>query len=146
MRFTSTGFTQQELGFILRVLDDPRAWGERFMLVPSHAAHDIAVHKLPNAKIKAIFADHPNLWNLSVCDRRERPIRIYFSAENWGAIPQASGYRSMTGYRIYVVLHEFGHALGHGHAECPAPHAPAPVMMQQTLGTGLCFPDPWVKK
>jgi Protein of unknown function (DUF3152) len=46
-------------------------------------------------------------------------------------------------YRTYMVNHEVGHALGHGHAFCTEEGAPAPVMMQQSKGVGACKPHPW---
>ena len=51
-------------------------------------------------------------------------------------------------YRVYVVNHEVGHALGNGHLQCPRNGALAPVMMQQTLGVstpgvGTCKPNPF---
>ncbi len=46
-------------------------------------------------------------------------------------------------YRAMVVNHETGHWLGFGHDSCPGPDQPAPVMMQQSKGTGACSPNPW---
>ena len=56
----------------------------------------------------------------------------------------AAGFSGpLADYRGYVVNHELGHGLGYGHSACPRPGAPAPVMMQQTKGTGACLPNPW---
>ena len=55
----------------------------------------------------------------------------------------------VTVYRIYMINHEDGHALGHEHAHQCLPGGLAPVMMQQTFGlksaaTGkLCGANPW---
>ena len=48
----------------------------------------------------------------------------------------------LRGYRHLVVDHETGHWLGHPHASCPG-SGPAPVMMQQSKGTGGCTFNPW---
>ncbi len=46
-------------------------------------------------------------------------------------------------YRHMVVNHESGHFLGLGHAGCPGPGRPAPVMMQQSKGLAGCRFNPW---
>src|SRR5262249_42329653 len=51
--------------------------------------------------------------------------------------------RDLAGYHQYVITHEVGHRYGHHHELCGTPGAPAPVMMQQTLSTGRCRPNPW---
>ena len=50
--------------------------------------------------------------------------------------------RSLRGYRHMVVNHETGHWLGLGHASCRG-GGRAPVMMQQSKGTGGCRFNPW---
>jgi len=63
---------------------------------------------------------------------------------NWGRVPKASGYSSLAEYRTYLVNHEVGHAIEkREHATCSVPGSKAPVMMQQTKGTGECTPYPW---
>jgi hypothetical protein len=50
--------------------------------------------------------------------------------------------RSRRDYRHLVVNHETGHWLGRGHAGCHR-RGRAPVMMQQSKGTGRCRFNPW---
>lgn len=50
--------------------------------------------------------------------------------------------RGLRDYRHIVVNHETGHWLGRGHVGCPG-SGPAPVMMQQSKGTGGCSFNPW---
>jgi hypothetical protein len=50
--------------------------------------------------------------------------------------------RSLRDYRHLVVNHETGHWLGRGHTSCRG-RGRAPVMMQQSKGTGGCRFNPW---
>lgn len=74
--------------------------------------------------------------------------RVVLNVARWvrGAATYVGDLRS---YRLYMINHEDGHALGHEHAHQCLPGGLAPVMMQQTFGlksatTGqYCAANPW---
>ncbi|QBX54374.1 DUF3152 domain-containing protein [Nocardioides seonyuensis] len=70
---------------------------------------------------------------------------VIINQERWKhASPAWNGARrSLRDYRHMVVNHETGHWLGRGHVGCPPGGGPAPVMMQQSKGTGACRFNPW---
>ena len=80
-------------------------------------------------RTNGIFSCHSNgSVNLNV-------MRWQQGAEGW-PLP-------MSEYRAYMVNHEVGHSLGHGHTGCPGAGAVAPVMMQQTKGLEGCTANAW---
>jgi hypothetical protein len=56
----------------------------------------------------------------------------------------AAGYRGdLASYRVYMVNHEVGHALGHGHQHACGPGGLAYVMIQQTKSLLGCRRNVW---
>jgi hypothetical protein len=76
------------------------------------------------------------LWSCTVGrDVVINDIRFAYGSPAWTG--------SLDGYRKMVINHETGHWLGLGHANCPAPGAPAPVMQQQSIDLQGCQPNSW---
>jgi hypothetical protein len=74
--------------------------------------------------------------------------RVVINVARW--VRGAAAYvGDLNAYRIYMINHEDGHALGHLHAHDCLAGGLAPVMMQQTIGLRsavsgkLCQSNPW---
>lgn len=68
--------------------------------------------------------------------------RVALNLRRWQLGAEAYG-TDVASYRTYLVNHEVGHAIGHGHEYCAGKGAVAPVMMQQTYGLKGCTAWPW---
>jgi hypothetical protein len=74
--------------------------------------------------------------------------RVVFNDARW-ARGSTAYVGDLAAYRIYMINHEDGHALGHQHAHQCLPGGLAPVMMQQTFGLRsattdkMCEANPW---
>ena len=77
----------------------------------------------------------------SVCDMSTG--EVFLDEQNWREGSAASGL-ALDAYRLYLITHEVGHALGFRHATCRGRGRKASVMQQHTFGTGECLPNPFV--
>lgn len=120
---------------------DHRGWG---------AGHRRSFQRVPRGRhdVRIVIA------SASTTQRMCLPLNVvsYWSCYQRGVVvlnhdrwrTATPTYRPYIGlYRSLLVMHEFGHALGFGHASCPRPGAPAPPMMQQSKSLGGCQRNPW---
>jgi hypothetical protein len=126
--------------FVMDTLNDPRSWGHdgSRTFARTDGAYDVRVVLASPETSRGMCRPLETLGRLS-CHSGDAAVLTYY---RWvDAIPDYG--KDRTGYRHYVVNHEVGHALGHGHVSCPGRGRPAPVMMQQTKGLKGCEPNPW---
>jgi hypothetical protein len=127
---------------IQRVLDDPRSWRStgrwRFELAPVGQTVTLHAYIVTPETTDQLCAPHLTRGEVSC----QIGNRVVLNAKRWLLGADAYG-TDLTNYRRYLVNHEFGHALGNRHLDCPGPGTLAPVMMQQTKGLGACRKNPW---
>ena len=127
---------------IQEVLDDPRSWRGtrrwRFELAPVGETVKLHAYIVTPETTDRLCAPYLTRGEVSC----QNGNRVVLNAKRW--LLGADAYGSdLTNYRRYLVNHEFGHALGKRHVDCPGSGRPAPVMMQQTKGLGACRKNPW---
>lgn len=125
---------------IVKVLGDPRSWiaGDvRLQRVGRQTPADFTLYLATPKTRDRLCWDGDDLY--TSC-RRGKDVVINVARWALGVPDYGAG---LAVYRGYVIDHEVGHVLGHGHELCPGPGRPAPVMEQQTLGLHGCTPNPW---
>lgn len=122
------------------VLGDPRSW--------VHSGDIGWLRVSSGADVRIIFAS-PSLTDQLCLPLNTGGIfscrvgnRVVLNVWRWrtGTAEYAA---DLDEYRRYMINHEVGHWLGHGHTSCPSPGAVAPVMMQQTKGLDGCTRNGW---
>lgn len=126
--------------FVLTTLNDSRGWGSggQLSFARTDGPAEIQV-VLASPETSAQLCRPLVTYGKLSCRRGEQAIITHF---RWVNGSQHYG-GDITGYRQYVLNHEVGHVLGHGHVSCPGAGQVAPVMLQQTLGLQGCTPNPW---
>jgi hypothetical protein len=127
-------------------LADPRSWGNggrmAFQRVGADAArtgqYEVRVTLVSPGSMER-YCPGVGTGGYTSCRYGERAV---INLARWEtAVPEYQG--DIATYREYVVNHEVGHALGHGHERCPGPGQLAPVMQQQTLALAGCLKNAW---
>jgi Protein of unknown function (DUF3152) len=125
--------------FVLATLNDPRGWThDGFTFARTDGDFDTEVVLASPDTSREMCRPLETMGTLSCRNGRE----VVFTWYRWVNGQEDFG-GDLTAYRQYLVNHEVGHSLGHGHAACPGAGHVAPVMMQQTKGVKPCLPNPW---
>lgn len=126
---------------IAGVLNDPRGWigyrGASFELVPdaTQAEFTIYVASPPTTDRMCLPLQTLGRWSCRHGDD------VILNSDRWTL--QTPTFTDVAAYRAYLVNHEVGHFLGHGHRQCGGKGEVAPVMMQQSKGLAGCQPNAW---
>jgi hypothetical protein len=147
---TEDGIGVDGAGFAQAVeetLADPRSWGNggrlTFQRVGAAEAlagqYDFRVSLVSPGSMET-YCPGVGTGGYTSCRYGERAV---INLARWAtAVPDYEG--DVATYRLYVVNHELGHALGsRAHPPCPGPGQLAPVMQQQTLGLNGCTKNAW---
>lgn len=126
---------------IARVLADPRGWQElesvSFHQVGSSEEGEftISLGSPPTVDELCLPARTGGTWSCRIGPD------VALNSDRW--LHATPTYDDLAEYRAYMINHEVGHFLGHGHAGCGGPGQPAPVMLQQSMDLEGCLPNAW---
>jgi len=125
--------------FVLDTLDDPRGWGAdgSVTFARTDGDADLRVVLASPDLVDAMCAPLQTAGEVS-CGRAGHAV---LNLRRW---VETVGYDvDPTAYRQYLVNHEVGHLLGHGHERCSGAGRVASVMQQQSYAVAPCTPNAW---
>ena len=132
---------QEAADEVERILADERGWGPvedvAFTRVadPAAAEFTISLASPTTTDELCLPARTESTWSC----RNDGDVVL--NSDRW--LYMTPTYTDLREYRAYMVNHEVGHFLGHGHPSCPGEGEPAPVMLQQSIDLDGCTPNPW---
>lgn len=123
---------------VAEIYADPRGWsrggGVRFDRVPDGGAFTLWLAAAD--RMRTFGEGCSTAWSCRV------GRNVVINEERWRlGSPFWAGV--LDDYRAMLLNHETGHWIGLGHTSCEGPDRAAPVMMQQSMGTGACRANPW---
>ena len=140
---------------VKKILMDERGWsskGYNFVFVSKSVFESVMVNGKKSLKFKLRLSHNKTIADECEFDENEKlscynptvnPPNVLINYFRWMNGSKHSKL-SLKGYRIYVINHEVGHALGRGHiTKCMSDIQYVPVMMQQTISIGKCKANPW---
>jgi hypothetical protein len=125
---------------VMTTLNDPRGWGgdSSMSFARTDGPAELTVVLASPTLVDALCAPLDTNGQVS-CGTRGRAV---LNLRRWVEATQEQ-VGQKTAYRQYLVNHEVGHLLGHGHESCPGPGQVSPVMQQQSYSAAPCVPNGW---
>ncbi|MBO1752735.1 DUF3152 domain-containing protein [Actinotalea sp. BY-33] len=124
---------------VMRILNDPRGWGAdgsvSFARTDGEAQHRVQLVSPGTVDQTCAPLDTRGLYSCAIAGK------AVINHMRW--VRATTEFEDRTQYREYLINHEVGHLLGHGHVDCPAEGELAPLMQQQTVEVAPCVPNGW---
>ncbi|WP_308200109.1 DUF3152 domain-containing protein, partial [Actinotalea sp. C106] len=124
---------------VMRILNDPRGWGAdgsvSFARTTGDAQHRVQLVSPGTVDQTCAPLETRGLYSCAI------EGKAVINHMRW--VRATDEFEDRTQYREYLINHEVGHLLGHGHVECPAEGELAPLMQQQTVEVAPCVPNGW---